>query len=104
MVLPRMGIRTGTFEEILGVHSVSEGDLKIGLQKLAHSRGENELGNIVGRRKTCQEIADLCEGDGKIENAIAAWSAWQKYCAGIDDPRHKTMAETFERELAELGE
>ena len=91
-----------TFEELFSISSISEGSLKRALNILSVPRGTEEDAGILGRRKTCREIADLLEEESDSTNVVEVWNAWLNAFATSNDPRHAAMAKTFEREQAEL--
>jgi hypothetical protein len=82
-------------------------DLREGWARLAQPKSEGEAGNIAGRRATCGELAQLAkrlnDEPGSIEQARKVWKVWRDAFAGSSDPRQRTMAATFERELSELA-
>ncbi len=81
-------------------------DLIVGWRILAHPATEQEPINIERRRITCNELATMASSltaeQGQLTQAIKTWQTWQNVFAKSDDPRQKTMADTFARELAEL--
>jgi hypothetical protein len=62
---------------------------------------------VAARNATCRELAAVAEqyyvqGEQSLDQAIEAWEIWQAAFDASEDPRQKTMAATFERELAVL--
>jgi hypothetical protein len=90
--------------EIGGDLPLTLADAAAGFAHLAQPKGEGEPGNVLGRRKTCGELATLA-GDaegGNPANLAAVLRAQEKAFEGSEDPRQKAMADTARREAEEL--
>jgi hypothetical protein len=90
--------------EIAGDLPLSLPDCAAGFAALAKAKAEGEPGNVVGRRKTCGELA-VFAGDsegGNVANLAAVFRAVETHFASSDDPRQKAMAGTAKREADEL--
>ncbi len=87
-------------------NDVTLADLVVGWQTLAHVAKQGEEPATTQRRVTCSELASIASqftiGQGSRTQAIKAWEQWAKAFEHSYDPRQKTMAKTFARELAEL--
>ena len=101
-----------SFELFQSVTGISESNLKEGLLFLSKSDKENEPGNIISRRATCKEVADLIPSDqtrGDI-TCVQAWGKWVEYLSAqiniVPDEqkgRYAAMLATAKRELEELN-
>ena len=84
-------------------------DLADAWSYLAAQEASNDDPRIAGRRATCGELAKIADQftagigiDGTNATTIEAWQTWIAVFSGVNDPRQKVMAATFERELSEL--
>ncbi len=106
----RANATAGTLQQLSALvpNGTTLADLLAGWRILASTRESEELGGVVQRRVTCNELAAIAtqftNEEGNLSKAIQVWQAWYNAFSDSTDPRHTTMAKTFARELAELQE
>lgn len=97
---------------------VTLADLIVGWRTLSHASDQGEEQNVLKRRATCRELADIASqlttDQGNLSQAIKTWrkwaDAWRKWADAFEKEkedevfRQATMANTFTRELTELQE
>jgi len=91
--------------------AITEAQFKAALLHLSQPKSEDEPPHISARRKTCAEIAELCNVEAATFMPNRAWHLWATHLEGsivlaneTEKPRLSAMFETAKRELKELFE
>lgn len=95
-------------EALLNTNEWAYAGIIAGWRHVSQARPEDD-DRTSARRKTCAELANLGApfilghvGEPQIGYAKDAWQRWIEQFEESDDPQHKSMVETFRRELSEM--